>query len=73
MNNFVTWIVFTLIISSFKDTLGFIDPNKPRRCETERVKRMLGYVCTNLNLQDIPTYLKESTEVSYLNYLTKKL
>lgn len=38
--------------------------NAPTTCTMERVYKMLGYVCTNLNLKEIPQHLRSSLEVS---------
>ncbi|KAG5679509.1 hypothetical protein PVAND_009072 [Polypedilum vanderplanki] len=63
MNIFRLHIIITLLAVNFiNNSLGFLEP-KQKRCEIERVKKMLGYVCTNLGLSEIPTYLKSSTEV----------
>lgn len=64
MNSFRVRVIITLLaVNFFSSGLGFLEP-KVRRCEIERVKKMLGYVCSNLGLSDVPTYLKTSTEVS---------
>ncbi|XP_070499318.1 peroxidasin homolog pxn-1-like [Chironomus tepperi] len=64
MNSFIVWITFSLLIINITSTDAFArDPSKPVGCELERVKKMVGYVCTNLNLDKIPKNLKSSTEV----------
>lgn len=39
------------------------DADAPRACVMERVQKKLGYVCSNLNLKEIPQTLKTSTEL----------
>lgn len=62
MNSLRAWIVFTFLAANLNCSLGFLEP-KARRCELERVKKMIGYVCAKLELSEVPTYLKTSTEV----------
>jgi len=64
MNSFISWITFSLLIININNIDAFArDPSKSVGCELERVNRMVGYVCTNLNLDKIPKNLKSSTEV----------
>ena len=59
-------VVLAMIAES---TYGFgsslSDIEKPKKCNMERVKKLLGYNCAHLNLRDIPQGLKSRTEVSY--------
>lgn len=61
-------IVLAMIAES---TNGFAtsisDMEKPKKCNMERVHKLLGYNCAHLNLRDIPQGLKSKTEVSYFS------
>lgn len=37
--------------------------SKPKRCSLERIAKMMGYTCSDLNLKDIPQNLKTGIEV----------
>ncbi len=46
-------------------SLGMIDDNNvPKKCTLERVYKMDGYVCSNMNLKDVPQHLRSGFEVS---------
>lgn len=50
-------------------SLGMIprdEVNVPKTCTMERVYKMVGYVCSNLNLKEIPQNLRSGLEVSIL-------
>lgn len=51
-------------------SLGLInDETKVQKsCTVERVYKMVGYVCSNLNLKEIPQHLRSGLEVSQNNY-----
>lgn len=58
-------LVFGLILESTRTVAG-IDmaltlPSK--FCIMERVKRMLGYNCSDLKLKEVPQYMKSGVEV----------
>ncbi|KAJ6644258.1 Tsukushi, partial [Pseudolycoriella hygida] len=47
-------------------SLGMIsreEPNVQRSCTMERAYKMIGFVCTNLNLKEIPQHLRSSLEI----------
>lgn len=65
MNQFAVWVFFAALSVVTKSSLGIADINRPvKYCIMERAHRMIGYNCAKLELRDIPTYLKTSTEVS---------
>lgn len=66
MNSFKTWISFSLLILlNIQNSLGLIDQNQRQRCEFERANKMIGYVCSNQNFEEIPVKLfRKSPEVS---------
>lgn len=37
---------------------------KPKRCVLQRVSKHLGYTCSNMDLKEVPQYLKSSMQVS---------
>lgn len=48
-------------------SLGFIthdEGNVQKACTMERAYKMVGYVCSNLNLKEIPQHLRSGLEVS---------
>lgn len=54
---------------------GMVEPDvaqldlTPKSCTMERAFRMLGYVCSNLNLKEVPQFLKSGVEVSFHLYI----
>lgn len=51
-------------------SLGLLNHDEtiaPKTCTMERVYKMVGYVCSNLNLKEIPQHLRSSLEVSERN------
>lgn len=69
MNKFITCILFAVLSIITKPALGIADLNKPpKHCVMERTHRMVGYNCAKLELRDVPTNLKSSTEVSKLRW-----
>lgn len=65
MNQFTVWVFFAALSVVTKSSLGIADINRPvKYCIMERAHRMIGYNCAKLELRDIPSYLKTSTEVS---------
>lgn len=68
MNQFTVWIFFAVLSITTNFCIGIADINRPpKHCIMERAHRMIGYNCAKLDLRDIPTYLKSSTEVSNLS------
>jgi hypothetical protein len=65
MNQSRVWIFFTLLALSLREIFAIADLNKkPTKCTEERAYKMKGYNCARLDLNEIPKYLKKSTEVS---------
>lgn len=65
------WNIFSLwIVLVFRQVEGIVAvstaPEAPKKCTMERAYKMLGYNCVNLNLKDIPQYLKANVEVKYI-------
>lgn len=48
-------------------TLNYVtrsDGKDPKRCSLDRIHKMIAYNCAHLDLTEIPSNLKKSTEVS---------
>lgn len=45
-------------------SIGMIDDGTSKTCTMERVDKMIGYVCSNLNFKEIPQHLRTGLEVS---------
>lgn len=64
MNKFATWLIFAVLSITSQTTHGIADLNKVSKyCIMERAHKMLGYNCAKLELREVPTYIKSSTEV----------
>lgn len=65
MHRLALWIIFAVLSVITKPSFGIADLNKPpKHCIMERAHRMVGYNCAKLEMRDVPSYLKSSTEVS---------
>lgn len=68
MKSYVLLIYLVNIIAGEAVTsLGLLahdEVNMPKSCTMERVYKMVGYVCSNLNLKEIPQHLRSGLEVS---------
>ncbi|XP_053674290.1 toll-like receptor 4 [Anopheles nili] len=42
--------------------------DRPQRCQLERTYKMIGYNCANLNLKEIPQWLKSNLEIFDLSF-----
>ncbi|XP_055626877.1 toll-like receptor 3 isoform X2 [Toxorhynchites rutilus septentrionalis] len=60
-------ITLTLSYANGFATLA-TDMDRPQRCQLERIYKMAGYNCANLNLKEIPQSLKSNLQIFDLSY-----
>lgn len=68
-----TQLFFKLIIVCFCQNTFSIGTSievleKPKKCALERIAKMMGYTCSNLNLKDVPQNLKTGIQVLDLSH-----
>ncbi len=76
MNQLSLWINFILSVMTmdvYGLTTDLAQMDKPTKCTLERSYKMIGYNCADLNLKDIPQYLKSNVEVSILELFVNSL
>lgn len=56
-------VILLLISITTAPSLGFLPEIAPR-CQEQKTYKMLGYFCTNLQLEEIPRKMRSSIEVS---------
>lgn len=63
-----SWISFLLFVGYSQCIMGLgtaLDVlDRPKRCQLERIAKMIGYTCTGLDLREVPQNLKTGMEVS---------
>lgn len=50
------------------DELTTVIQHAPKTCTMERVNKMLGYVCSNLNLKEVPQHLRSGLEILDISF-----
>ncbi|XP_058119668.1 toll-like receptor 4 [Anopheles coustani] len=62
--------IFMLALSSYADGFATLptELERTQRCHLERTYKMIGYNCANLNLKEIPQWLKTNLEILDLSF-----
>lgn len=64
-----SYVCFLLLVGYSQCIMGLgtlESMDRPKRCQLERIAKMIGYTCTAIDLRDVPQNLKTGVEVSYL-------
>lgn len=67
-----TWTSFLLLVGYSQCIMGLgtaldvLDVlQRPKKCQLERIAKMIGYTCTALDLREVPQSLKTGMEVRF--------
>lgn len=70
------WISFLLLVGYSQCIMGLATAldvldvlHRPKRCQLERIAKMIGSSCTALDLREVPQNLKTGIEVGFFFFL----
>lgn len=64
--SFLLLVGYSQCIMGLGTALDLIDVlQRPKKCQLERIAKMIGYTCTALDLREVPQSLKTGIEVSW--------